>query len=567
MRPALPLSPSPAVSGLLVSQIGYDPALPRRAIVRGPAGHLSPRASFIVHDHTGAPRLDGLFSAWGEQWGSHWWIADLAPLTDSGRYRLTIQDSGCPALASDEFLIEPHVLRSRTWAPVAIDQAERRQRIANDKLGWYDAGTHWQEANSHAAYLFGLADSLERDASRISDSQRTRLIEQIVSGANYLGVLQDLATQKGWSDGTLVHQSFKYDQLLVPGDVAKAAAAWARVAHVLPDSTHARERADYRSRARRAIDYLSRNEPTPHLSFNFRAHGAPKDVDLPPEPSTPTLQMWLWATVELARDTPADIELRTRAFALANRLLARQATPAQAQDGLHGFFHLYDRSTFATKAWAHGMTFDDPRMSADIGCTFGLNLWPLFTLLETWPDAPDAPRWRAAIEHFAYGYFLPGCQRNPFLITPNGLFPGEGLIWFAGLWHGANAIYGLAAAQALEFARRFNDQTFLAVAAGNLQWIAGLNAGLTREALGSTYMFSMDVPPNVALPVSMINGVGGRDAGTWLNIRGSICNGFGTGEQFVWDIEPRRAHDGPHAFTDEDWITHAGAWLMALARL
>jgi len=28
-----------------------------------------------------------------------------------------------------------------------------------------------------------------------------------------------------------------------------------------------------------------------------------------------------------------------------------------------------------------------------------------------------------------------------------------------------------------------------------------------------------------------------------------------------------RANDGPCTFTDEDWITHAGAWLSAVARL
>ena len=566
MRPALSLPPSPAVAGLLTSQIGYDPSLPIRAVVRGPVGLWSDHARFVVRDQAGSAHLKGPLKPWGSLWGSFWWIADLADLPRSGRYRLIVEDPGRAPRASDEFVVEPDVLRARTWEAVAIDQAERRQRIANDKLGWYDAGTHWQEANSHAAYLLGLADALERDTHRISETQRARLIEQLLSGANYLARLQDLATAKGWSDGSLVHQSFKYDGLLVPGDIAKAAAAWARVAHVLPAATHAAEQADYRARARRALNYLAQGEATPHLSFNYRAHGAPEDFPLPAAPSTPMLQMDLWATAELARDT-AEEDLRVRAFALADRLLARQATPDQSQDGLHGFFHLYDTPPFATKAWAHGMTSDDARMSADIGCTFGLNLWPLLTLLDTWPSSAEAPRWQAAVERFAYQYFLPGCRRNPFFITPNGLFPGEGLVWFAGLWHGANAIYGLAAAHALEFARRFNDPAFLAVAAGNLQWIAGVNAGITLEALGATYMFSMEIPPDVALPVSMINGIGARDAGTWLNIRGSICNGFSTGEQFVWDVEPRRANDGPHAFTDEDWITHAGAWLMALSRL
>jgi hypothetical protein len=65
----------------------------------------------------------------------------------------------------------------------------------------------------------------------------------------------------------------------------------------------------------------------------------------------------------------------------------------------------------------------------------------------------------------------------------------------------------------------------------------------------------------------MICGIGTRTAGSWLNLPGAICNGFATGDQFQWDTPPIRAADGPHSFTDEDWITHAGAWLSAISRL
>lgn len=114
----------------------------------------------------------------------------------------------------------------------------------------------------------------------------------------------------------------------------------------------------------------------------------------------------------------------------------------------------------------------------------------------------------------------------------------------------------------------FGDSAFREVATGNLQWVAGLNAGITREnmLLGSQ-MFSMELPEGTALPVSMLNGLGHRYAGSWLNIRGAICNGFCCGQQFVWDVPPTRTADGPHSFADEDWIVHSGAWLMALARL
>ena len=65
----------------------------------------------------------------------------------------------------------------------------------------------------------------------------------------------------------------------------------------------------------------------------------------------------------------------------------------------------------------------------------------------------------------------------------------------------------------------------------------------------------------------MINGIGARCAGSWFNLRGAIGNGFSVGEQFRFDVRPSAETDGPHSFTDEDWIAHAGAWLSAMAYL
>lgn len=560
-----PLSPNPAVQGLLSSQIGYELGRAPRLIVRGPADLLGPGARYVITHPASGARWDGTLPGWGEKWGSHWWVAEAAPLP-AGLYSWRVED-GTRIMAGDDFIVSKNVLWESTWEATSIEQAVRRQRIATNASGWYDAGCHWQEANSHACFLLGLVDLLDLAPARISATQRSSLLAQIVNGADYLVSLQDLAAAIAAPAGSLVHQSFKFERLIVPGDAAKAAAAWARAARVLPADTHSDHRQRYALRARQALDYLEQAAPTPHLSFNFRAHGLPADRPLPPEPSTPTLQMMLWAAAELAAADPADTALRDRAFALARRLLARQAAPDQAQDGLHGFFHLYDAPGLATKAWSHGMTFDDARMSADIGCTFGLNVWPLLTLLRHWPQAADAPQWREALRRFAFDFLLPACRRNPFLIVPNGLFPDQGLIWFAGLWHGANTIYGLAGAQALDLADLFASEELRQLAHGNLQWIAGLNAGLTRENLPAAHMYSVDLPAGAAVPVSMINGIGARSAGCWLNIRGAICNGFGTGDQFHWDVPPTREHDGPHAFTDEDWITHAGAWLSAVARL
>lgn len=76
-----------------------------------------------------------------------------------------------------------------------------------------------------------------------------------------------------------------------------------------------------------------------------------------------------------------------------------------------------------------------------------------------------------------------------------------------------------------------------------------------------------EIPVGSALPASMICHIGKRWAGTWFQTRGVICNGFSTGEQLKYDMEPKKENDGPFSFTDEDWIPHSAAWLTGLMRL
>ncbi len=541
-------------TGLLFSQIGYDSASSKRALVRGPADLLDHTATFTLRSGQQI-LLQEKLTPWGELWGSHWWIADFTSITQPGTYTLEISNS--PTLHG-KIEIAPDLLFSRTWNHVSIEQAERRERLSEKHegkpLGWYDAGVHWQEANAHTAYLLGLADLLSLRCHSLTDSDRNRLVAQLLTGSDYLALLQDMAPEPG----ALVHQSFKIAHLVLPTDAAKAAAAWARVATVLPPA-HAEKAAAYRFRARRALDWFL--EKPRHLGQPFCGvpHGMPDDFPRPNEFTTPDLAQCVQAALDLDD---------SRAFTLAEIWLGRQipATESAQNDGLHGHFTLFASGSLTEKTWTHG--FDPAGYGFNCGQTTGHHLLPLIHLLARHPQHAQAPRWRAALEAYAYGYFLPACRSNPFLIAPLGHYPGQGLIWFAGLWHGGTALYGHAATLATEFARLFEDDTFLPIATGNLQWIAGLNAGLTRESITpASHMWSMEIPHGVALPASLINGIGQRSAGSWLNIRGAICNGFSTGDQFIWDTPATRQNDGPHTFTDEDWITHAGAWLSATARL
>lgn len=90
--------------------------------------------------------------------------------------------------------------------------------------------------------------------------------------------------------------------------------------------------------------------------------------------------------------------------------------------------------------------------------------------------------------------------------------------------------------------------------------------GLRKDQLFACHLSTPEAPVDHFAPVSMIHGIGKRTAGSWLNLTGAICNGFAIGDQFVWDCAVDAATDGPHSFTDEDWITHAGGWLSGIAR-
>jgi hypothetical protein len=193
---------------------------------------------------------------------------------------------------------------------------------------------------------------------------------------------------------------------------------------------------------------------------------------------------------------------------------------------------------------------------------------PLLEMLKLWPEHESAPKWKACLELFVNGYLIPACEQNPFYLVPQGIFGDEGAVWFCGTFHGTNTIYGYTAALALELAKLLNEPKLKEIAYGNLQWIAGLNAGITKENLNQgCVIFSTEIPEGAALPASMMCGVGNRWAGTWFQTRGVVCNGFSTGKQFVYDTAPLKKNDGPLSLTDEDWIPHTAAWLTGLMRM
>lgn len=562
---------------LLYSQIGYEAGSPVRVLFRQlPGGEEFPMELFARHENGESWILP--VESWGARWGSHWGVATLRQ-AEAGEVELRLKAEEIYPLGRIQ--IGEDRLWGETFEKVALLQGERRMRFAFRRPGWRDCGSWLQEANSHAVYLMGLLDVWELRGGELdgverqrgpqggvlTDAQRQRLSAQIENGLMALAEYQDLAREKGLGEGALVHEPRAQAEVVMRNDAIKAALVFARAGNL------GSWEGDWTSRARAAFVWAEKCGPFRPETLESRAHGVAAGYE-PWGEAWQTCDLFMMASValELAETDPefAGVAKDYLRRGMARQVLNVEGEPGhflsspkgEVMPGLTGYFDAFGDGACAEKAWTHH------GISYDTGQTFAHWLFPLVEALRRWPDEAESDRWRECLRVFAEGYLISACRQNPFLICPLGLFEGE-LLEFAGLWHGMNAVYGFTAALCLELIPVIPElrEPLEEIATGNLQWIAGLNAGVTADSLTlGSHMFSMDVPEGRALPVSMIYGVGERWAGSWTTVPGSITNGFSTGDQFRFDVEPVPANDGPHAFNDEEWITHAGGWLAGLAR-
>lgn len=546
-------------TGLLYSQIGYDIAGPKRTFVRAATPDRVPADAQVtlVAEGTGIRREIAVVSE-GKHWGTWWWSVDFSDTSRPDHYHLECRLGEDLHIIGEQFCVGDSVLWDTTWRAASIEQLDVRADMARDNQGWQDCGAALREVNSHSHMIIGLADLLELGADRLSPDDTERVLWHIVRGCDYLALCQDTAEKAGHPKGTLIHEIPSHTNKVIPGDNALATVALARAACVLHehDTDTARQ---YRTRAEAALDRLLNSQPHGPEGFDPIPHGLPDGAPKPDEFMTRDLATMLWGAVELSRND--SVRHRDTAVTLARRMLSRAISVEHAEDGLYGHFRTFEALDVGEKIWVHH------GYGHDCGAVFPFYLHPLMQLCSRYPGHPDAPSWRQTVQDYAYHFLKPACSRNPFLLMPNGVYGDEGLLVFGGLWHGANVSYAYTAAQTLELAAFLDDPALRDIAVANLQWILGLNAGITAPSLAGCERWSDDIPEGVALPYSMMYGVGNRSAGTWTNIRGTICNGFNVDQQFKFVAPTDAAHDGPHLFTDEDWISHNGAWLQALVRL
>jgi len=562
--------PGDGPAGLLFSQIGYEMGNPVRIIVRLPQKEMLPEStSCVLRPSKNENRYETPFKYWGEIWKSHWWVADFFDINETGNWTIEVDSDGKILFRSKGLKVDKNILWDSTIEWSSVDMLERRRHFTGVGAGWQDAGTKWVESPAQSAMIIALEELLEQKKHTFKTAFLDRIYTQIKVGCDYLVMTQAKAEELGFPRGAMSHDVVGHEQNVLPHDAMKAVIALAKAVQLLPEKYSA-EKQNYKQSARLAYHWLLNTaKPTGEYGYQKVQRGLPNDAKIPDDE---------WLTRDLVTLCSAALEMNKLnvegaekdAFYFAQKIMKRQIPKSEAMDGFYGHFYEFESMDHAEPSWVHGIVPSDngTQFGTDIGQIYPNYLMPLIYLLRKNPNHKETEKWRQTLLDFTYGYLIPGCENNPFLIVPQGIFKDEGPIWFCGTFHGTNAIYGYTVALALELAKLFNEPKLKNIAYGNLQWLAGLNAGITRENIKQgCVVYSTDIPDGAALPASMICHIGERWAGTWFQTRGVICNGFSTGKQFVYDVAPKKENDGPFSFTDEDWIPHSAAWLTGLVRL
>ncbi len=554
------------IKGLLFSQVGYELGWPVRVLVRLPDKELIPRNTLCKLIPTNKEKShETSFVYWGEIWGSHWWVAGFENIEESGEWNIEVRN-GRELLISDSGLkVGKEILWKSTIEWSSVDMLERRRHFTKVGAGWQDAGTLWVESPAQSAMVISLTELLENSIDRFDKVFLDRIYQQIIIGSDYLVMLQSKALELGFPLGAMSHDLHGHEKDILPNDAMKAVVALAKAARLLPDSFQ-EKKTIYRATAELTYKWLTETaKPLGDLGLSRFQRGLAETTIIPKDEwQTRDLVTLCWASIELWKNK--NESAKETAVKLANEIVSRQIPKEKAENNFFGHFVEYPSLSHSEKSWIHGIV--NNQFGADIGGIYPNYLMPLIEMLKLWPDHSDTVKWKDCLQSFTLNYLIPACERNPFYLVPQGIFGDEGPVWFCGTFHGTNAIYGFTAALALELNKIFNEPKLKEIAYGNLQWLVGLNGGITSENLKQgCVIFSADLPEGLALPASMMCGVGKRWAGTWFQTRGVICNGFSTGKQFVYDTEPKKANDGPHSLTDEDWIPHSAAWLTGLMRL
>ena len=543
---------------LTYSQIGYDLSLPKNAMIQHvDSTFLSKNATFTVNRISDNKEVfSKKIGIAGRKWNKYWWKLDFSGFQKPGSYYLTVFDKGKPVFKSKKELpitINDNLLWDKTWYATALAHLQVRDSLSyKPEGGWKDCGSTLQEVSSHVIMLNALCDLYELTPDRLSEEEKKEIFRQMMIGADYVALCQDKAAELGFKEGAVIHE-VRENLKVVTGNVAKTAMILARISRLI-EPVHPDKAREYKNRSISSYQWISEYGPILHWEnsdYFAITHGAPYHIKRPPkEWMTRDYVMMMWAALELYKC--GESRYKKNAIDYAQKILARQVPKEKAEGGLYGHFYTYDSYDFTEKANIHCGAWNANYKAYNQGGHFPHYLIPLIEMIGLWPDNPNVSRWKQCVRGFAFNYFIPATNQNPFKILPAGYYKNEGLLNWSGWYHGHNKIFGYAAGLAMEFYNLFKDERFIEIAMGNLAWITGLHSGFHEN--------------NEEFSASMIVGIGNRWKADWNAMTGTITNGFEAYKQFQL-TKPLKENDLPKYFGDEGGIHHPAGWISGLTRL
>jgi hypothetical protein len=154
--------PDDGTGGLLFSQVGYEPGLPVRILIRLPKKELlTGKSTCRLIPSGNEEKHETICVYWGEIWQSHWWVAEFNGL-EEGEWLTEIVSKGQCVFRDSGLIVKKNILWDSTIEWSSVDMLERRRHFTGVGAGWQDAGTLWVESPAQSAMIISLEELLEK---------------------------------------------------------------------------------------------------------------------------------------------------------------------------------------------------------------------------------------------------------------------------------------------------------------------------------------------------------------------------------------------------------------------
>lgn len=592
---------------ILASQIGYHPRNVKHVYLRSlyehPPKGVVGRDFSVVRAGTDQVVYRGKVQPWGRKWGSYWWVLDFTPLRAPGDYCVKTG-----SLVSSVFKVEDDVFRKTDLGVIALDQLEHRiHKGAEDtraglkglytKPGvriYMDCGSPYAELEPVGTCVYALMDLYEKLGDRFSATDRKRMLDLAVLGADYVAACQRQSDDP-LKDGMFCHSLLVNSKDTWAGsiftylDAAYGMALMARAAQFFRQSDPGRA-ARYLEVSKRAWRLCVRRPYHTDDDFAF-PQGCHAYFWNAPEGIQDTFGRCIYNIKDKNWKRPKTLRTRDRlpfiqgsallyeitgekqylekAAEFADAVMARQFTDWQHPiEGCYGNFYEFegDDNSFFIE-FAQGGHWWEGNVEA-------CNLEGFERLLRLAPADPRAAAWLNTLRTYAYHYARAATATNPLGISPVACYRDPehgGLKYFQNTLMGSSCLHGFSTKNFMELGAFLGDSRFQLNAMAGVSFIAGLNPGIPNAYKESAWQAR-----------SLIQGVGRSWFGPVGDLaetaRGSVPNGFTAGPQFwlptftnfIADEEDRPAgmiNAGGGLQFNEGWILHSHAYVQGVAHL